>query len=184
MVEVIETGFLSDIRPQSKYRVFPNDEHTNIVSAIESVPERIFTEGKKGIEIRNVDSIISDGLPEYAHEHDSETGRNSACKLWAEKGFNHSVDLYNPDKRIAVEIEKSETKRVSDDILKFIKGGKSQKDNRKIIEFGCLIVPVNYSGSINIFAGSMNNLEFMRGILFVEDVAVFGYRDPRWECNL
>ncbi len=180
MVEVVKTGFLSDIRPQSKYRVFPNDEQTKITSAIESVPKRIFTEGKKGIEIRKFDSVISDGLPEYAHEHDSETGRNLACKLWSTTGFDHSVDLYNPDKRIAIEIEKSETKRVSDDILKFIKGGKSQKDTRKIIEFGCLIVPVNYSESINIFDGSMNTLEFMRGILFVEDVAVFGYRDPRW----
>ena len=179
MVEVVKTGFLSDIRSQSKYRVFPSDEHTKIVSAIESVPERIFTEGKKGVEIRKFDSLISDRLPEYAHEHDSETGRNSACKLWDNAGFNHSVDLYNPDKRIAIEIEKSETKRVSDDILKFIKGGKSQKDNRKLIEFGCLIVPVNYSGNINIFDGCMNNLEFMRGVLFVEDIAVFGYRDPR-----
>lgn len=181
MVEVVKTGFLSDIRPQSKYRVFPNDEHAKIVSAIESVPERIFTDGKKGVVIRKFDSVISDELPEYAHEHDSETGRNLACKLWAKKGFNHSVDLYHPNKRIAIEIEKSETKRVSDDILKFIKGGKSQKNNRKIIEFGCLIVPVNYSGTINIFDGSMNNLDFMRGILFVEDVAVFGYRDPRWK---
>lgn len=180
MVKVVKTGFLSSIRPQSKYREFPNDEHKKILSAIESVPEHIFTESKKGVEIRKFDSIIAGGLPEYAHEHASETGRNSACKLWANSGFNHSVDLYNPDKRIAIEIEKSEAKRVSDDILKFIKGGKSQKGNRKLIEFGCLIVPVNYRDTTNIFDACMNNLQFMRGVLFVEDVAVFGYRDPRW----
>lgn len=180
MVEVVRTGFLSGIRSQSTYRVFPDDDHEKIVSAVETVPDRIFTDGKKGVEIRKFDSVISDELPDYAHEHDSEAGRNSACKLWADAGFNHSVDLYNPDKRIAIEIEKSETKRVSDDILKFIKGGKSQKDNRQLIEFGCLIVPVNYNGTINIFDGCMNNLEFMRGVLFVEDIAVVGYRDPRW----
>lgn len=180
MVEVVKNEFLSGIRSQSKYRTFPTDEHAKIVSAIESVPEKIFISSKKGVEIRKFDSVISDGLPEYAHEHDSETGRNSACKLWKNDGFNHSVDLYNADKRIAIEIEKSETKRVSDDILKFIKGGKSQKDNRKIIEFGCLIVPVNYRDSINIFDGCMNNLEFMRGVLFVEDILVIGYQDPRW----
>jgi len=181
MVKTVKIGFLSDLRSQTKYRKFPSDERTKIVSAIESVPKRIFTEGKKGIEIKKFDSVISDRLPEYVHEHDSETGRNSTCKLWSKQGFNHSVDLYNPDKRIAIEIEKSETKRVSDDILKFIKGGKSQKDNRKMIEFGCLIVPVNYRGKINIFDGCINNLKFMRGVLFVEDIAVVGYRDPRWK---
>ncbi len=179
MVEVVRTGFLSSVRTQSTYRVFPEDEQRKILSAIESVPNEIFTTGKKGVEIRKFDSVIAEGLPEYAHEHDSKTGRNQSCKLWAHQGFDHSVDLYNPDKRIAIEIEKSEAKRVSDDILKFIKGGKSQKDSRKLIEFGCLVVPVNYRGSINIFDACMNTLEFMRMVLFVEDIAVFGYRDPR-----
>jgi hypothetical protein len=180
MVEVVRTRFLSGIRSQSTYRVFPDDEHEKIVSAVEAVPDRIFTDGKKGVEIRKFDSVISDELPDYAHEHDSETGRNSACKLWDNEGFDHSVDLYNPEKRIAIEIEKSERKRVSDDILKFIKGGKTQRANRKKVEFGCLVVPTNYRGSGDLFGASMRNLEFIRSVLFVEDIAILGYVDPRW----
>jgi len=41
--------------------------------------------------------------------------------------------------------------------MKFIKGGKTQKDNRKKIQFGSIIVPVNYRGSGNIFSGTMED---------------------------
>jgi hypothetical protein len=59
-------------------------------------------------------------------------------------------------------------------------GGKTQKNKEKKIKFGCLIVPVNYQGSRDLFRESMRKLEFMRSILFIEDVAVIGYLDPRW----
>lgn len=95
----------------------------------------------------------------------------SAWVLWV---------LEAAEQRIAIEIEKSERKRVSDDILKFIKGGKTQQANRKKIEFGLLVVPTNYRGSGDLFGASMRILEFIRSVLFVEDVAVLGYVDPRW----
>lgn len=177
MVQIEKTGFLSDIRNQSTYRTFPSAEFDEIRAAIEDIPAKTFQETEHGQEIRKLDELIAAGL--FEHEHYG-TGRNPRCKLWANNGFNHSVDLYHPEKRIAIEIEKSERKRVSDDILKFIKGGKTQRNKRKKIEFGCLIVPVNYRGSGNIFAGALNTLDFMRSVLFVEDVAVIGYRDPRW----
>lgn len=180
MVQVEKTGFLSDIRNQSTYRTFPPAEFDMIRAAIEDIPARTFQSNEHGREIRKLDELIAAGLPDYEHEHHEGTGRNPRCKLWMDDGFNHSVDLYHPGKRIAIEIEKSERKRLSDDILKFIKGGKTQRNNRKKIEFGCLIVPVNYRGSGNIFAGALNTLNFMRSVLFIEDVAVIGYRDPRW----
>lgn len=180
MVTVEKTGFLSDIRSQSTYREFPEDEFQEIKSALEAVPDEIFQENAKGNEIKRLDAIVAEHLPGYEHEHDSTNGRNAVCKLWENEGFDHSVDLYNPEKRIAIEIEKSERKRVSDDILKFIKGGKTQKAKRKKIEFGCLIVPTNYRGSGDLFGSSIRSLEFMRSVLFVEDIAVIGYEDPRW----
>ena len=180
MVAVEETGFLSEIRTQSTYRPFPQDEFDRIRTAVESVPENSFRGNDRGQEIRSLDATIASNLPGYEHEHQEGTGRNPTCKLWSNEGYNHSVDLYHPEKRIAIEIEKSERKRLSDDILKFIKGGKTQRNGRKKIEFGCLIVPVNYRGSGNIFAGSLTTLKFMRSVLFVEDIAVIGYRDPRW----
>jgi hypothetical protein len=96
-------------------------------------------------------------------------------------GFDHSVDLYHPEKHIAIEMEKSERKRVSDDLLKFINGGQTYRKKGHKIEFGALIVPTNYRGSGNIFGSVATTLDFMRGVLHVEDVAVVGYRDPRWD---
>lgn len=181
MVEVVETGFLNGLRNKRKSREFPSHEYDELESSVEAVPDQVFLDKRSGREIGGFDEAIADRLPEYEFEHAPEKGRNPSCKLWMDDGFDHSVDLYHPDGRIAVEIEKSQRKRVSDDILKFIKGGKTQRDNRKKIEFGCLIVPINYRGRGNLYNAAMDNLRFMRSILFVEDVAVIGYRDPRWE---
>ena len=85
----------------------------------------------------------------------------------------------NADERIAIEVEKSERKNVSDDLLKFQKGYRTQKDGRPKIEFGCLVVPVNYLGRHNLYQHSLTKLDFMKGGLFIDDVAVIGYRDPQ-----
>jgi len=95
------------------------------------------------------------------------------------QGFNYSVDLYDADVRIAIEVEKSERKNVSDDLLKFQKGYRTQKDSRPKIEFGCLILPVNYLGRHNLYQHSLTKFDFMKGVLFIDDVVVIGYRDPR-----
>lgn len=58
---------------------------------------------------------------------DAAGGYNPNCKLWSHQGFNYSVDLYDADARIAIEVEKSERKNVSDDLLKFQKGYRTQK---------------------------------------------------------
>lgn len=181
MVDVTDVELLSDIRDQTKYREFPPSRLEQIESAVRAVPEDIFLSSEGGREIRKFDSMIADNLPDYEFEHKGERGRKTKCKLWSKDGFDHSVDLYQEEDRIAIEIEKSERKRVSDDILKFIRGGKTQRDGRAAIEFGALIVPINYRGNDNIFKGTVKNLQFLRRILFVEDIGVIGYRDPRHE---
>lgn len=181
MVEVVDSYSFSEHRDQTTYGAFPGNEREKIVSAVEAVDSGVFVDAKSGHELRAFDDGIAESLPEYEYEHTPGSGRNPACKLWADSGFDHSVDLYHPGKRIAIEIEKSERKRVSDDLLKFIKGGKTFRDSRPRIEFGCLVVPTNYGGSGNIFGGVQTTLDFMRGILFVHDVLVIGYSDPRWE---
>lgn len=180
MVEVAKVGFLSDIRNQDSYEKFPVNEAEKIRKAVEKAPSNIFIDSKGGNEIKKFDEYIANELSNYEFEHSGESGRNPKTKLWRNNGFNHSVDLYNKDKRIAVEIEKSERKRVSDDFLKFIKGAKTRDNKRNKIIHGCVIVPVNYRGSGNIFSHSMNELEFMRSIMFVDDICVIGYIDPRW----
>jgi len=179
MVVVEEATRLSERRNQTTSETFPDDALASIRSAIEDVPEGVFEGSRKHTEVGGFDAAIAEDLPQYEYEGDATGGYNPACKLWSHLGFNYSVDLYDADARIAIEIEKSERKNVSDDLIKFQKGYRTKKDGRQKIEFGCLVVPVNYRGSDNLYQHSLTKLDFMKGVLFIDDVAVIGYRDPR-----
>jgi hypothetical protein len=181
MVDILDPYLFSSDRNQTTSREFPKEELSKIASAIEGVPVEIFLDAESGHDLLAFDSQIADSLPEYEYEHAPASGRNPACKVWDDKDFDHSVDLYHPEERIAIEIEKSQRKRITDDLLKFIKGGQTYEGNRNRIEFGCLIVPINYRGSDNLFEGAKTALDFNRSIMHVEDVAVIGYADPRSE---
>ncbi len=178
MVDVENVALLSERRTQTSSESFPRETLAAIRSAVEQVPADVFLDSTKHTEIRAFDATIADGLPRYEYEGDRAGGYNPNCKLWSHLGFNYSVDLYQPDERIAIEVEKSERKSVSDDLLKFQKGYRTRKDGRPKIEFGCLVVPVNYRGSDNLYRHSLTKLDFMKGILFIDDVAVIGYRIP------
>jgi hypothetical protein len=181
MVVVEEVTKLSERRTQTSSETFPDAALASIRAAVEAVPPSVFADTTKHAEVGGFDAAIADGLPEYEYEGDAAGGFNPACKLWSHLGFNYSVDLYDADARIAIEVEKSERKNVSDDLLKFQKGYRTRKDGRPKIAFGCLVVPVNYRGSGNLYQHSLTKLDFMKGVLFIDDVAVIGYRDPRPE---
>lgn len=173
MVEVVSKGSLNrDIRETRTSRMFPEREYRRILSAVEDAPNSVLNRSE------GLDRHMADILSDYHFEHDSESGRNPECKLWAPE-FDYSVDLYHSDERIAVEVEKSQQKRISDDILKFIKGGKTRRDNRNKIEFGCLVVPVNWGKrDNNLYNETMRYMRFIRSVLHVEDIEVIGYRVP------
>jgi hypothetical protein len=179
MVEIVEVECLSDRRQQTSSDKFPPDELATIRSAVEQVPEDIFKRSVEREELGDFDARIAESLPGYEYEGTRAGGYNPACKLWSHLGFEYSVDLYNPIERIAIEVEKSERKNVSDDLLKFQKGYRTQQNGRPKIEFGCLVVPVNYRGSDNLYRHSLTKLDFMKGVLFIDDVAVVGYRIPK-----
>ena len=179
MVVVEEVTKLSERRTQTSSEVFPDDALASIRAAVEAVPASVFDGSTKHTEVGGFDATIADKLSQYEYEGDAAGGYNPNCKLWSHQGFNYSVDLYDADTRIAIEVEKSERKNVSDDLLKFQKGHRTQKDRRPKIEFGCLVVPVNYLGRHNLYQHSLTKLDFMKGVLFIDDVAVIGYRDPR-----
>jgi hypothetical protein len=178
MVVISDVAQFSEQRSQTESAKFPDTELDSIRSAVESVPASVF-DRPKGTEISEFDAKIAEDLPEYEFEGDADVGHNPKCELWSHLDFDYCVDLYDPENRISIEVEKSEKKNVSDDLLKFQKGHRTQKDGRPKIEFGCLVVPVNYGGSGNIYKHSLAKLDFMRGVLFIDDVAVIGYRDPR-----
>ncbi|QSG13487.1 Uncharacterized protein HSBGL_4073 (plasmid) [Halapricum desulfuricans] len=179
MVVVEHVTRLSERRTQTTSETFPDGALASIRSAVKGVPASVFDGSTKHTEVGGFDATISDSLPQYEYEGDAAGGYNPNCKLWSHQGFNYSVDLYDADARIAIEVEKSERKNVSDDLLKFQKGYRTQKDGRPKIEFGCLVVPVNYLGRHNLYQHSLTKLDFMKGVLFIDDVAVIGYRDPR-----
>jgi len=179
MVVVEEVTKLSERRNQTSSEAFPDEALASIRAAVEAVPDDVFDGSTKHTEVGGFDAAIADGLPQYESEGAAAGGFNPNCKLWSHQGFNYSVDLYDADARIAIEVEKSERKNVSDDLLKFQKGYRTQKDNRPKIEFGCLVVPLNYIGRHNLYQHSLTKLDFMKGVLFIDDVAVIGYRDPR-----
>ena len=179
MVVVEHITRLSERRDQTSSETFPESTLRSIRSAVEAVPTTVFEDTTKHEEVTAFDSTIAGELSEYEYEGDANDGNNANCQLWSHLDFNYSVDLYDADARIAIEVEKSERKNISDDLLKFQKGHRSKKDGRPKIEFGCLVVPVNYRGSDNLYQHSLSKLDFMKGVLFIDDVAVIGYRDPR-----
>jgi hypothetical protein len=179
MVSVENVTRLSERRTQTSSETFPDEPLESIRRAVEAVPESVFDDSTKHTEVGAFDAGIADRLSHYEYEGDAAGGYNENCILWSHLGFIYSVDLYDADNRIAIEVENSKRKNVSDDLPKFQKGYRTQKDGRPKIEFVCLVVPVNYLGQHNLYQHSLSKLDFMKGVLFIDDVAVIGYRDHR-----
>ena len=171
MVKIIGTHRLSEFRVKNGKHVFPQDELLQIRRAIESVPKEVFLQSEPGFEVSEFDLCVEQSLPEYSSEGEGE------CALWEDEGFGHSVDLYHPKKRIAIELEKSERKYVWKDIAKFGRGGHTSTNGGNTIEYGCLVVPDYYSGS-PVFSGTRKILRFMEPMLDLDDIVIIGFNKP------
>jgi aromatic ring-opening dioxygenase LigB subunit len=147
---------------------FPEQELKKIKSSVRKVGDDIFHETVKGEEVP-LDSEVASKLEDYV------TGDGEEYELWDR--FGRSVDLYNPDRNIAVEIEKTEKKLIWKNLIKFSRGPEQEADER--IDFGCVIVPVNYPGGGNVFSHAANALEFTSPLIPIQDIVIIGYRDPR-----
>ena len=78
-----------------------------------------------------------------------------------------------------MEVEKTERKNIPKCVRKFERGYVEHSDGRPKVEFGCLVVPVNYAHSGHIFDGAKQHLLFAEKTLEIGDVLLIGYRDPR-----
>lgn len=181
MVVVENVTRLSERRRQTSSAQFLEEALKTIRASVEQVPDSLFEGTTKAREISAFDAQIAENLQGYEYEGSRKGGYNPNCKLWKHLGFDYSVDLYHGDERIAIEVEKSERKSISDDLLKFQKGYRTKEDGRPKIEFGCLVVPVNYRGSDNLYQHTLAKLDFMKGVLFIDDIGVIGYRIPTME---
>jgi hypothetical protein len=92
-------------------------------------------------------------------------------------GYRYAVDIYHPQKKIAIEIEKSETKLVWKILCKFIVGARQHK-----IDHAILIVPLRYRGKrkktpTRPFNDALRASRFVSQILWNRNIAILGYGD-------
>jgi len=106
MVVIEEVTRLSERRTQTSSEAFPDEALSSIRAAVEAVPVNVFDDSTKHTEVGGFDAAIADRLSQYEYEGDATGGYNPNCKLWSHQGFNYSVDLYDADARIAIEVEK------------------------------------------------------------------------------
>ncbi|MFP9192148.1 hypothetical protein ACLI4Q_10895 [Natrialbaceae archaeon A-CW1-1] len=166
MVSVVGVRFLHEYRDDPPQH-FPDTELTKLRSAIEAVDESVFFETGSKNEVK-LDEEMASHLNSYAPKGKTEH------QLWDES--NHSVDLYNVNERIAVEIEKTEQKNIWKNLIKFSRGKEGG------IDYGCVVVPENYTTSrreLNLFAHAQRALKFTSPLIPIDDIAVIGYHDPR-----
>jgi hypothetical protein len=172
MVDIIGTHRLNDFREDSN-REFPKAQLSEIKQAVEAVPESVLLESDSGDEATEFDNLVAEHLPEYSTEGSNE------CVLWAGDGFQHSVDLYHTEERIAIELEKSEKKYVWKDLVKFGRGGCTSNGDRKKVEYGCLVVPDYYlSESRPVFSGTRQTLKFIEPMLDNQGIVIIGFHNP------
>jgi len=87
---------------------------------------------------KNLDELLSKELKSFGYSSEYEGGEE--VKLWLPE-HRQSVDLFNPKELIAIEIEKTEKKRIVHDLLKLYNGGLTFVPK---IRYGVLIFPKVY----------------------------------------
>lgn len=120
---------------------FPKREREKLISAVKSI-----TKFKKFGDVNHgaLDQELDNKLKHFGYVWDKDNtlrldGKHP-CFLWSET--KHSVDFYNSESKIAIEIEKTEVKRIPHDVLKFLLASEIGK-----VEYGVLIIPKMYPTS-------------------------------------
>src|SRR5687768_10237646 len=86
---------------------------------------QLFERAMTGIQIQFPSQIsglereLSNALRSAGYLWDAED--KTQCRLWR-PDFQHTVDFFHPRLRVAVEVEKTEVKRIVHDVLKLING--------------------------------------------------------------
>lgn len=138
----LETYSLND-RPFSSHFVvsfpFPEEERRILTEALESIDDSILREqlkhSKEDILEREIDRKL--GHKGYIY---SRNDPEKKCQLW-QPDYGHEADFYNPGKKISIEVEKTEVKRVVHDVLKLVNGSMTFVPK---VRYGVLIIPYRY----------------------------------------
>lgn len=138
----LETYSLND-RPFSSHFVisfpFPAEERYILTGALESIDDSVLREQleqpKEDIIEREIDKKLSPNGYIY-----SGSDPEKKCQLW-KPDYYHEADFYNPKKKISIEVEKTEVKRVVHDVLKLVNGSMTFIPK---VRYGVLVIPYRY----------------------------------------
>ena len=122
---------------------FPAQERNILLNAIKSIK---ISSPKN---INKLESLLAKIISKNGYVWD-ETSREK-CTLWR-PDFRMSVDFYNEEKKIAIEVEKTEVKRIIHDFLKLTNGSLTFVPK---VRYGVIIHPMKYkrtSGKESVFA--------------------------------
>ena len=117
---------------------FPNKERKKLLEALTSIDDLILFK-----QIENArDSVLEQEIALklepmgyfYSENHPEK------CQLWL-PDYGHEADFYNPIKKISIEVEKTEVKRVVHDVLKLVNGSMTFVPR---VRYGVLIIPDRY----------------------------------------
>ena len=117
---------------------FPAEDRAVLRHALQSISDSAYTEQlekpkKPIIEERLAKNLRGSGYVWSKRAPDT-------CQLWRPE-YNHEVDFFNAEKRIGIEVEKTEVKRVVHDVLKLVNGSMTFVPK---IRYGVLVIPQKY----------------------------------------
>jgi len=110
---------------------FPSSQRAVIENAIREVNPPAPPYGE-------LDELLAEELA--THGYFSEHANDEEVQLWRPE-HQHTVDLYSPNHSIAIEIEKTERKRIVHDLLKIHNGGLTFVPR---VRYGVIIFPRQY----------------------------------------
>jgi hypothetical protein len=113
---------------------FPDEERRMLEKCITSINLKTPKDILVSLESELAKSLEPNGYL-YFRNHPN------ACRLWL-PDFRNEVDFYNSEKKIAIEVEKSEVKRVVHAILKLVNASMTFIPK---VKYGVLIVPEVYA---------------------------------------
>lgn len=112
---------------------FPLDERQVLEDVIKSIDLRTPSDVLQLLEAEMAKRLASKG-------YFCSIDKPDECRLWV-PDFRNEVDFYSPSKKIAIEVEKTEVKRVIHAILKLVNGSMTFMPK---VKYGVLVMPDVY----------------------------------------
>jgi len=112
---------------------------------------------------------LEEKLLEELRKWDSDFEGEVTLFQKGKKHWKYCVDIYNPRLKIAMEVEKTEVKRILHDLLKFSIGNK-----KHLIDVGVLVVPKKYRHLTRPFRYAIREYEWIKN-LFWGRLLIVGY---------